>query len=63
VVGKSFNEAFKQTELVEWDLDKILTPYMKEGVWPDPLPTAETVGLLYSFLETLLRSGGIRGLR
>jgi hypothetical protein len=45
--------AYNHVEKILWDLNSILGPYNDEGKTPAELPTAETVGLMWSFLDDL----------
>ena len=49
----ALNKAFNAVEAIEIQLDQFAGPWMDEGTRPDPSPTLETIGAMYSFLETL----------
>ena len=51
--GKALANGYNHVEAVVYELDLILQPYMDEGRTPEVLPTAETIGLMWSFLSQL----------
>jgi hypothetical protein len=51
--GKALANGYNHVEAIMYELGLILDPYMDGGKAPDVLPTAETVGLMWSFLEQL----------
>lgn len=51
--GEALAAAYNHVEKILWDLSIILDPYNDEGRAPSELPTAETIGLMWSFLDGL----------
>lgn len=54
---KALNKAFSEVEAVMWSVDRIVSSWMDGEGDPDPAPTLETIGTLWSFLETLRIEG------
>ena len=55
-VEKALNAAFNAVEGVSHPIGQVVSAYMDKGVVSDPIPSTETIGVLYSFIETLKSS-------
>lgn len=52
-LDRAFGKAYEELEGVVHDLKQATGVYAADGLWPEPLPSFETVGIVWVLLDNL----------